>query len=65
MTDITISISEDRMKQLREKALRFQIAPEDLLRIGLEDVLACPKEDLRHALDVVLTKNAELYHRLA
>ncbi|MBI3837533.1 MAG: DNA-binding protein [Planctomycetia bacterium] len=65
MTNITISISEDRMKQLREKAIRFQVAPEDLLRVGLEDVLARPEEDLRQALEYVLGKNVELYQRLA
>jgi hypothetical protein len=65
MNEITISISDDRMKQLREKAIHFQVAPEDLLRVGLEDVLACPAADLRHALELVLNKNAELYHRLA
>ncbi len=65
MTDITISMSEDRMKQLREKAIHFQVAPEDLLRVSLEDVLARPEEDLRQALEYVLNKNTELYQRLA
>jgi len=65
MTHITISISDDRMQQLREKARRFQVAPEDLVRVSLEDLLTRPEEDFRQALDYVLHKNTELYQRLA
>jgi len=65
MTNITISISDDRMQQLREKANRFQVAPEELVRVSLEDLLARPEEDFRQALEYVLNKNAELYRRLA
>ena len=65
MTHITISISDERMQKLREKASRFQVAPEDLVRASLEDLLALPEEDFRQALEYVLSKNAELYRRLA
>jgi len=65
MTNITISISDDRMQKLREKASRFQVAPEELVRVSLEDLLARPEEDFRQALEYVLNKNAELYQRLA
>ena len=65
MINITISISDDRMQKLREKASRFQVAPEDLVRASLEDLLALPEEHFRQALEYVLSKNAELYRRLA
>ncbi len=65
MTTITISISDDRMQKLREIASRFQVAPEELVRVSLEDLLARPAEDFRQALEYVLNKNAELYQRLA
>jgi len=65
MTNITISISDDRMQKLREKASRFQVAPEDLVRASLEDLLALPEDDFRQALEYVLNKNTELYQRLA
>ena len=65
MTDITISISDDRMQKLREKASRFQVAPEDLVRVSLEDLIARPEEDFRQALAYVLSQNAERYRRLA
>jgi len=65
MINITISISDDRMQKLREKAIRFQVAPEDLVRASLEDLLALPEDDFRQALEYVLNKNTELYQRLA
>ena len=65
MTHITISISDERMQKLREKASRFQVAPEDLVRASLEGLLALPEEDFRQAPEYVLSKNAELYRRLA
>jgi hypothetical protein len=65
MTNITISISDDRMQKLREKANHFQVAPEELVRVSLEDLLMRPEEDFRQALEYVLNKNAELYQRLA
>ncbi|CAG0936911.1 hypothetical protein TFLX_05808 [Thermoflexales bacterium] len=65
MTTITISISDDRMQKLRERASQFQVAPEELVRIGLDDLLARPEEDFRQALEYVLNKNADLYQRLA
>ncbi len=65
MINITISISDERMQKLREKASRFQVAPEELVRVSLEDLLTRPEEDFRQALEFVLNKNVELYQRLA
>jgi len=65
MTDITISISDDRMQRLREKASRFQVSPEDLVRVSLEDMLTLSEADFVQALEYVLQKNAALYQQLA
>lgn len=65
MTNITISISDDRKQLLREKASRFQVAPEELVRVSLEDLLTRPEADFTRALEYVLQNNAELYRRLA
>jgi len=65
MTTITISISDDRMQKLREKASQFQVAPEELVRVSLDDLLARPEEEFRHAVEYVLNKHTELYQRLA
>jgi len=65
MTTITIALSEERAKRLQELASRLQIAPEELVRVSVEELLARPDEQFQQALDRVLKKNAELYRRLA
>jgi hypothetical protein len=64
MNVLTIAMPEDRLSQLRELAARFGVAPEDLARAGIEDLLTRPDEAFRQALDDLLTRNAELYRRL-
>ena len=65
MSTLTIALSEERLRKLEEIARRFQIAPEELVRVSIEELLSLPEEDFRRALDLVLNKNAELYQRLA
>lgn len=65
MTTITITLPDDRLQQLKEIANRFRVAPEELVRASVEELLARPEEDFQRALDYVLRKNAELYSRLA
>mgnify|MGYP001559340615 CR=1 FL=1 len=65
MTTITISLPDDRLKKLKEIAMRFSVAPEELVRASIEELLTRPEEDFRRALEYVLSKNAELYRRLA
>lgn len=65
MTHITISLSDDRLQQLREIAARFGVAPEELVRVSVEELLARPEEEFRQALEYVLRKNADLYRQLA
>jgi antitoxin FitA len=65
MSTLTIALSEERLQKLEEIARRFQIAPEELVRVSIDELLSLPEEDFRRALDHVLNKNAELYQRLA
>ena len=65
MTTLTISLPEDRLQQLKERAARFRIAPEELVRASIEELLTRPDEEFQRALTYVLNKNAELYRRLA
>ena len=65
MSTLTIAMSEERLRKLEEIAQRYQIAPEELVRVSIEELLSLPEEDFRQALDLVLNKNAELYKRLA
>ena len=65
MHTITITLSDGRLAKLQEIAARLHIAPEELARASVEDLLARPEETCQHAIDYVLKKNAELYRRLA
>ena len=65
MSTLTIALSEESLLKLEEIARRYQIAPEELVRVSIDELLSLPEEDFRRALDLVLNKNAELYQRLA
>ncbi|MBI5291694.1 MAG: DNA-binding protein [Chloroflexi bacterium] len=65
MTNITITIPDDRLLKLKEIAARFQLTPEELVRVSLEELLTRPEEAFQRAASHVLKKNAELYRRLA
>ena len=55
MSSLTIALSEERLQKLEEIARRFQIAPEELVRVSIEELLSLPAEVVRRALDLVLS----------
>ena len=65
MTDLTIALSNDLMTKLQELAKQHNVTPEDLVRASVEELVASPEEAFQAALDYVLQKNEQLYHRLA
>ncbi len=65
MATLTITLLGEKWTQLKEKARRYQVTPEELLRVSLEELLTRPDEDFQQAINYVLVKNAELYQRLA
>ena len=65
MSSITITLPDDRLQKLKEKAVQLRVSPEELVRASVEEILERPEEDFRRVLDYVLHKNAELYRRLA
>ena len=65
MTTFTITLPDERVKKLQELAEHFRIAPEELVRASLEDLLTRPLDDFQKVVDQVLTKNKDLYKRLA
>ena len=65
MSTLTITISEDRLAKLQEIADRFNIKPEDLARVSIEELLTRPAESFQQVADYILQKNADLYRRLA
>jgi hypothetical protein len=65
MNTITITLSDERLAQLREIAARFCVKPEDLVRVSLEEMFTRPDDAVQQAVAYVLHKNQELYRRLA
>lgn len=62
---LTINLSPAQADRLRRQAEVLRIAPEDLARAALADLLATRDEDFRAAAEHILRKNEELYRRLA
>ena len=65
MHRITITLPDERFSELRDIAARLKVAPEDLARGGVEDMLAHSDDRFRETLDRLMARNAELYRRLA
>ena len=63
MSDITITIPDDQLTKLKEKASRLGINLADLVLLSIEEILSRPDEDFRQVADDVLQKNAELYRQ--
>jgi hypothetical protein len=62
---LTLSLSDDQIKALQERAGRLGLAVEDLVRRSIDDLLSHFDDDFERAAAYVLDKNAELYRRLA
>lgn len=65
MASITINLPDNQFQKLQDLARVHGIAIEVLLEIGLEDWLNSQKSEFVDAANYILTKNAELYRRLA
>jgi hypothetical protein len=65
MTIISIPLSDERLAQLRVWAEQAGVSPEEFLRRRVDQLLEPPDDRFRRAAAYVLTKNAELYRRLA
>jgi antitoxin FitA len=65
MNTITIEISDERWLKVQETANRLGVSVEELLLMGVEQVLNQSQVSFKDAMDYVLRKNSELYQRLA
>jgi hypothetical protein len=62
---LIIDLSAAQTDRLRQEAERLGVAPEELARAAVADLLAAPGDDFKAAAERVLRKNEELYRRLA
>lgn len=65
MTTITITLPDERLRELKETAFQLKVSPEELVRVSIEELLTRPTDAFQRAVGYVLKKNAELYERLA
>jgi len=65
MATITLQIDDAKADALRNKARRIGLAPEQLLAASLHDLIGQADADFDEAVRRVLSKNRELYRRLA
>ena len=65
MANITVNLTEEKLLKLQELAARLAISPQELARIGVEELLSLPDDEFRRVTEYVLQKNAELYRHLA
>ena len=61
---LAFELPQAQAEKLRDEAKRLGLAPEDLARAALADVLGTPDAEFRAAARI-LQKNQELYKRLA
>ncbi len=65
MSAITVTLPDERLTKLREFASRLSVTPEELVRVGIEDLLDQRDESFERAVAHVLRKKAELSRWLA
>jgi len=65
MKSLEVQIEEPTIDRLEAAAEKLGITPEELFRLSVEEKLARLDESFRAAVDEVITKNSELYKRLA
>ncbi|HEX3232536.1 MAG TPA: CopG family transcriptional regulator [Pyrinomonadaceae bacterium] len=65
MKTVEVELPEATASRLEDAAQKMGVSAEDFLRISVEEKLARLDETFQDAADHVLSKNAELYKRLA
>ncbi len=65
MARITVEIEDSKATLLREKAAKFGLLPDQFVIASIEDIIAQPEPEFEAAMHRVLSKNKELYDRLA
>jgi hypothetical protein len=65
MARITVEIEDSKATLLRQKAGNFGLSPDQFVTATIEDLIAQPEPDFEAAMHRVLSKNKELYDRLA
>lgn len=65
MKTVTLQLDDAKAVALRKKAQRVGLEAEQLLAVSVDDLIGQPDADFDAAVRRVLSKNRELYRRLA
>ncbi|WP_315789003.1 ribbon-helix-helix protein, CopG family [Fischerella sp. JS2] len=65
MNSITIKIPDEDLEKLQATANRLGVSIEELVLMGVENLLKQSDASFQDAMDYLLKKNTELYKRLA
>jgi antitoxin FitA len=62
---LPVDLTDAQLESLRDRAKSLGISPEQLASAAVADLVERPADDFQRAASKVLSKNAELYRRLA
>ncbi len=65
MARITVEIDDSKAVLLREKSEKFGILPDQFVTASIEELIGQPEPEFENAMQKVISKNKELYKRLA
>lgn len=65
MAEVTITLTQEELRRLEELGKQEGLTVQQIVHLGVRDLLSQPDEAFRAAARRVLEKNAELYRRLA
>ena len=65
MVRITVEIDDNKAAILKKKASKFGLLPDQFVTASIEDLISRPDPEFESAMRRVLSKNRELYKRLA
>ena len=65
MTTITVQLDDSKIVLLREKAQKCGLRLDQFVAASIEDLIAQPEPEFDEAVRRILSKNKELYERLA
>ena len=65
MAKITVELEDSKADLLQKKAEKFGLLPDQFVTASIGDLMGQPEPDFEAAMRKVLSKNKELYKRLA
>ncbi len=65
MARITVEIDDTKAALLQKKAEKFGLLPDQFVTASIDDLIGQPEPEFEAAIQKVLSKNKELYKRLA